>query len=64
LRFAVIWRKKCFGNQSDWGERFVERVLLVKATVQKQRQNFLNYLTACLQAAWFKTPAPVLFATS
>jgi transposase len=64
LRGAVIWRKKCFGNQSDWGERFVERILSVRATVQKQGQNFLVYLTECLQAAWFKTPAPTLFATS
>jgi transposase len=63
LRCGVIWRKKCFGNQSDWGERFVERVLSVKATAQKQGLNFLNYLTACLQATWFKTPAPVLLVT-
>jgi hypothetical protein len=63
LRCAVIWRKKCFGNQSDWGERFVERVLSVRATVQKQGSNFLHYLTACLEAEWFKTPAPTLFAT-
>lgn len=63
LRSAVIWRKKCFGNQSDWGERFVERVLSVRATAQKQGQSFLNYLTACLQAVRFKTPAPALFAT-
>ncbi len=63
LRCAVIWRKKCFGNQSDWGERFVERVLSVRATVQKQGLNFLNYLTGCLEAEWFKTPAPALFAT-
>ena len=64
LRGAVIWRKKCFGNQSDWGERFVERILSVRATVQKQGQNFLAYLTECLQATWFKTSAPTLFATS
>lgn len=63
LRCAVIWRKKCFGNQSDWGERFVERVLSVRATVQKQGLNFLNYLSGCLEAEWFKTPAPALFAT-
>jgi hypothetical protein len=63
LRGAVIWRKKCFGSQSDWGERFVERVLSVAATVQKQGLNFLNYLTTALQAEWFKTPAPVLLAT-
>jgi transposase len=63
LRCAVIWRKKCFGSQSDWGERFVERVLSVRATAQKQGLNFLNYLTGCLEAEWFKTPAPALFAT-
>jgi transposase len=63
LRCAVIWRKKCFGSQSDWGERFVERILSVKATVQKQGSNFLNYLTGCLEAEWFKTPTPTLFAT-
>lgn len=64
LRCGVIWRKKCFGNQSDWGERFVERILSVRSTVQKQGQNFLAYLTECLQAAWFKTPTPTLFATT
>lgn len=63
LRCAVIWRKKCFGSQSDWGERFVERVLSVRATAQKQGLNFLNYLTQCLKARWFKTVAPALFAT-
>ena len=63
LRCAVIWRKKCFGNQSDWRERFVERMLSVKATVQKQGRGFLNYLTECLQAEWYKTPAPTIFAT-
>ncbi len=64
LRCGVIWRKKCFGSQSDWGERFVERVLSVLSTAQKQGLNFLNYLTACLEAEWYKTSAPVLFATS
>lgn len=63
LRCAVIWRKKCFGNQSDWGERFVERVLSVRATAQKQGLNFLDYLTECLHSQWFETPAPALFAT-
>jgi transposase len=63
LRGAVIWRKKCFGSQSDWGERFVERVLSVRSTAHKQGLNFLNYLTECLKAAWFATPAPTLFAT-
>jgi transposase len=63
LRCGVIWRKKCFGNQRDWGEGFVARVLSVRATSQKQGLNFLNYLSECLEAHWFKTPAPSLFAT-
>ena len=63
LRCGVIWRKKCFGSQSDWGEGFVARVLSVRATSQKQGLNFLNYLSQCLEAHWFKTTAPALFAT-
>jgi transposase len=62
LRCGVIWRKKCFGSQSDWGEQFVARVLSVRATSQKQGLNFLTYLRECLEAHWFKTPAPILFA--
>lgn len=63
LRCGVIWRKKSFGSQSDWGERFVERILSVRVTAQKQGLNFRNYLSECLEAAWFATPAPTLFAT-
>lgn len=61
LRTGVIWRKKCFGSQSDWGERFVERMLSVRATTHKQGLNFLNYLRECLNTHWFKLPPPVLF---
>lgn len=63
LRCGVIWRKKCFGSQSDWGEGFVARVLSVRATSQKQGLNFLNYLSECLEAHWFKMPTPAIFAT-
>ena len=62
LRCGVIWRNKCFGNQSNWGEGFVARVLSVRATSQKQGLNFLNYLSECLEALWFKTPTPAIFA--
>ena len=65
LRCGVIWPRceKCFGNQSDWGEGFVARVLSVRATSQKQGLNFLNYLSVCLEANWFKMPSPAIFAT-
>jgi transposase len=29
---AVLWRKGCFGTQSETGSRFVERLLAVSAT--------------------------------
>jgi hypothetical protein len=38
-------------------------VLSVRAKAQKQVLNFLRYLNDCLQATWFKTSAPALFAT-
>jgi transposase len=34
LRPAVLWRKGCYGTQSDGGSRFVERMLTVSATCQ------------------------------
>jgi transposase len=61
LRGALIWRKKCFGNKREWGERFVERVLSVKATAKRQGLNFLTFLSECLRSEWFKTPAPAFF---
>jgi len=30
LRDFVLWRKRCFGTQSERGEHFAERVLLIK----------------------------------
>ena len=35
LRPLVMWRKRCFGSQSDRGERFVERALTVTHTLRK-----------------------------
>ena len=61
LRPAVIWRKKCYGNQSEEGCRFVERVLTVRATCQAQGQSFLSYLTASVQALWSRQATPNLF---
>lgn len=61
LRPAVIWRKKCYGNQSERGEEFVERVLSVRATCQKQERNFLGFVRECLSAKWFNLTTPQLF---
>lgn len=61
VRPAVLWRKGCFGTQSEWGSRFAERLLSVAATGQKQRQDLWAFLTQTLQAAWAKQPLPTLF---
>jgi transposase len=44
LRHAVLWRKSSGGTASEWGSRFVERVLSVAATCRQQGRNVLEYL--------------------
>lgn len=61
LRPAVIWRKTCFGTQSEVGERFVERILTVEASCVKQGRSFVSYLKAALEAKWACQPSPALF---
>jgi transposase len=50
LRHAVLWRKTSGGTASEWGSRFVERVLSVVATCRQQGRNVLEFLTDCFQA--------------
>lgn len=61
LRGFVLWRKRCFGAQSDRGNVFAERIMTVARTARKQRVNVFNFLIACCQAKQEKTPAPSLF---
>jgi transposase len=46
LRGAVVWRRKCFGNASERGLRYVERVLSVIQTLRRRGRDVLEYLTA------------------
>ena len=50
IRHAVIWRKLCFGTDSEGGSRFVERVLTVVQTLRLQKRNVLDYLTSACEA--------------
>lgn len=50
LRHGVVWRKISFGNQSETGKIFVERMLTVIMTMKKQSQNALEYLVGCFRA--------------
>jgi transposase len=60
LRRAVLWRRRSFGTQSAAGSQFVERILTAVTTLQHQRRDVLDYLTAACAAAIGKEPAPSL----
>lgn len=60
LRLAVLWRKKSFGSRSDWGCRFVERLLTVVQTRRLRGQSVLEYLYQAVVAHRAGVPAPNL----
>jgi len=60
LRFAVLWRKGCFGNDTARGSRFVERFLTARATLRAQKRDLYAYLKEACTAALQGTPAPSL----
>jgi transposase len=64
LRAFVLWRKRCFGTQSDRGNLFAERLMTVGHTARKQHKDVLSFLTACCQAQLDGTRAPSLFAVA
>jgi len=60
LRSAVIWRKVSFGNQSEDGARFTERILTTVATCRQQDRNVVEFLFETIQAHKLGLPAPSL----
>jgi transposase len=60
IRPAVLWRKRSFGNDSEAGARFTERMLTVTTTLRLQNRNVLQFLTQCCQAALLKRKPPSL----
>ena len=59
-RLAVLYRKNCFGCQSDLGCRFVERLLTVVQTLRLQKRPVLQYLKDTLIAHRRCTAPPSL----
>ena len=49
-RQGVLLRKTSGGTDSQQGSRFVERVLTVVDTCQRQGQKVLDYLSACIES--------------
>ena len=64
LRHAVLWRKSSGGTASEWGSRFVERVLSVVATCRQQGRNVLEFLTGRFRAHVTGGPLPSLLASN
>ena len=64
VRHGVIWRKICFGTQSEAGSRFAERIMTVVSTLKQQKRNVLDYLTEACDAANWGQPAPSLLPTA
>lgn len=60
LRHSVIWRRTSHGTQSVRGDRFVERIMTVVATLKLQRRNILEYLEAAYLAHLTRTTPPSL----
>ena len=50
LRPAVLWRKGCFGADSDEGNVFVARILTVRETCRQQKKLLLSFLTEAIAA--------------
>jgi transposase len=63
LRPAVLWRKGCYGTDSEEGSRFVERILTVTATCRQQQRPVLPFLAEAVRTHWAGLPAPVLIPT-
>ena len=62
LRLAVIWRKISFGNHSEGGCRFVERILTTVQTLHLQGRRVLDYLRDAVAAHRAGQSAPALVA--
>lgn len=60
IRPAVQWRKISFGNQSEDGERFTERILTVTRTCRLQGRNAFHFLADLMATAFSGKPRPSL----
>jgi transposase len=57
LRFAVIWRKRSFGTQSEKGDRWVERILSLRQTCRLRQMQTFPVLVEAI-SCYFKGKAP------
>ena len=55
LRFAVLWRKRSYGTQSDKGNRWVERILSIKQTCRMRAIPVFPILVNAIDAYFKET---------
>jgi len=59
IRFAVLWRKRSQGTNSEKGNRWVERILSLRQTCRLQKQSTFEVLVDAL-SCYFKDQQPDL----
>jgi transposase len=60
IRHGVLWRNGSFGTNSQWGSRFVERILTVRATLRAQRRDIWDFLHEACEAKLHNRAPPSL----
>ena len=63
IRHYVIWRKICFGSQSERGSLYIERVLTVVGSCRLQGRNVLDFMTRAVSSFMGKGSVPSLLPT-
>jgi transposase len=64
LRGFVLWRRSCFGSQSERGDLFAANIKSVVHTCRKQDRHVLEYLTRAVRAALRGRPTPSLLVAT
>lgn len=63
IRPAVMWRKHCFGSESDRGSRYVERTLSVVETLRRQGREVMDFFEDTWRHISCNAPMPHLLPT-
>ncbi|MFB6264520.1 MAG: IS66 family transposase [Bradymonadaceae bacterium] len=63
VRPAVMWRKHCFGTESERGSRYVERTLSVVETLRRQGREVMGFFEDAWRHISSDEPMPRLLPT-
>ena len=63
IRPAVLWKKRSFGVESERGARYVETMLSIWATSQRNGVNPIVFLRNLVRSSRSRTPIPSIFSS-